>query len=208
MILYSYVITRDYGFVPNPFGEYCTLATCKPGIRKSARVGDWVIGTGSNSHKYNMGNRLIYAMRTDEKISFASYWNDPRFQDKKPVMNGSMKQKYGDNIYYFDVMQDRLVQVNSHHSLADGTTNYKNYNKDISSNYVLISKCFWYFGEKAPQLPEEVVKSLIKSGMGYRKIVEETIIKTFADWLSNTFKMGYNGTPCLFTGGYKRYDGN
>ena len=37
--LYSYVITRDYGFAPNPFGGICTLATCKPGIRNHAKVG-------------------------------------------------------------------------------------------------------------------------------------------------------------------------
>ena len=41
--LYSYVITRDYGFAPNPFGGICTLATCKPGIRNHATVGDWVV---------------------------------------------------------------------------------------------------------------------------------------------------------------------
>ncbi|MDD4591925.1 MAG: hypothetical protein PHG06_16095 [Parabacteroides sp.] len=208
MTLYSYVITRDYGFAPNPFGEYCTLATCKPGIRKAAEVGDWVIGTGSDSQKYNIGNRLIYAMRIDEKISFSEYWNDPRFQDKKPVMNGSKKQKYGDNIYYFDITQNKLMQLDSHHSLADGTINKKNYDKDISGVFVLISMCFWYFGECGPQIPEKMASSIIKGGMGYKKIVDRTIINTFIDWLSSTYETGYNGRPWLFSGEYKRYDGN
>ena len=44
MNLYSYVITRDYGFAPNPFWNICTLATCKPQIREHALKGDWVAG--------------------------------------------------------------------------------------------------------------------------------------------------------------------
>ena len=47
MTIYSYVVARDYGFAPNPFYGCCTLATCKPIIRRMAQVGDWVIGTGS-----------------------------------------------------------------------------------------------------------------------------------------------------------------
>src|SRR5882762_6472831 len=45
--LYSYVVARDFGFAPNPFYGFCTLATCKPRIRAHACVGDWVLGTGS-----------------------------------------------------------------------------------------------------------------------------------------------------------------
>jgi hypothetical protein len=47
--LYSYVVRSDSGFAPNPFGEYCTLACCKPQIRKRARVGDWIVGCGSKA---------------------------------------------------------------------------------------------------------------------------------------------------------------
>src|SRR5712692_10528871 len=53
--LYSYVVARDYGFAPNPFFGFCTLATCKPEIRKAAAIDDWVIGTGSK--RQNRGNR-------------------------------------------------------------------------------------------------------------------------------------------------------
>jgi hypothetical protein len=41
-------VARDYGFAPNPFFGVCTLATCKPKIRKAAAIGDWVVGTGSS----------------------------------------------------------------------------------------------------------------------------------------------------------------
>lgn len=49
MVLYSYVITRDYGFAPNPFWNVCSLATCKPQIRQHASVGDWIAGFGGKN---------------------------------------------------------------------------------------------------------------------------------------------------------------
>jgi len=48
MKLHTYVVRYDSGFAPNPFYGYCTLATCKPPIRKSAAVEDWIVGCGSN----------------------------------------------------------------------------------------------------------------------------------------------------------------
>ena len=44
MKLYSYIIKSDLGFSPNPFWGKCTLACCKPVIRKTAKPGDWVVG--------------------------------------------------------------------------------------------------------------------------------------------------------------------
>ena len=45
--LFSYVITHDFGFSPNPFWGKMTLNCCKPKIRLSAKKGDWVIGVGA-----------------------------------------------------------------------------------------------------------------------------------------------------------------
>lgn len=33
-VLFSYIVRWDHGFAPNPFHGICSLATCKPGIRK------------------------------------------------------------------------------------------------------------------------------------------------------------------------------
>jgi hypothetical protein len=96
--LYSYVVARDYGFAPNPFYGFCTLATCKPNIRKTAQVGDWVIGTGSKSKARD--GQLVYAMRVSETMTFDEYWADPRFASKRPSLVGSLKQAFGDNIYH------------------------------------------------------------------------------------------------------------
>lgn len=151
MRLFSYIVARDYGFAPNPFNGYCTLATCKPQIRSSATVGDWVIGTGAKT-RYNLVGRLIFAMRVEESFSFDAYWNDSRFACKHPVLNGSLKQLYGDNIYHRE--QGRWRQVDSHHSDNGGRANRRNIRRDTSVNRVLASRRFVYFGGSAPVIPK------------------------------------------------------
>src|SRR5260370_27588907 len=80
--LHSYVVARDFGFAPNPFFGFCTLATCKPNIRSVAQIGDWVVGTGSKTRKRE--KHVVYAMRVTGVQTFEEYWADPRFQIKRP----------------------------------------------------------------------------------------------------------------------------
>ncbi|SSY70238.1 hypothetical protein [Alysiella crassa] len=40
MKIISYVVKYDYGFAPNPYHGFLTLATCKPVIRSNAEIGD------------------------------------------------------------------------------------------------------------------------------------------------------------------------
>ena len=68
--IHSYVVRYDSGFAPNPFYGYCTLATCKPNIRRSADIGDWVVGSGSNDRTVRRGGRLVYAMRVRIVVKF------------------------------------------------------------------------------------------------------------------------------------------
>ena len=97
--LYSYVVAFDSGFAPNPFYGHCTLATCKPKIRRTAQIGDWIIGTGSGNKKVKRGGYLVHAMQVTEILTTNEYWNDARFQNKKPNLNGGWKRASGDNIY-------------------------------------------------------------------------------------------------------------
>jgi hypothetical protein len=94
--LYSYVVRSDSGFAPNPYGEYCTLACCKPQIRRHASVGDWIVGSGS---KRTVGNeKMVYAMKITGKLAFDECANDPRFHYKIP--SRGIIQERGDNIYF------------------------------------------------------------------------------------------------------------
>src|SRR5262249_55154673 len=59
--LFSYCIPYDFGSAPNPFWGLCTLAICKPDIRRTANVGDWVVGTGSAvSPIGNISGKVVY----------------------------------------------------------------------------------------------------------------------------------------------------
>ncbi len=202
MAIYSYIITRDYGFAPNPFYSMCTLATCKPDIRGSAQVGDWIVGFGSSSTKYK--NRLIYAMQVQMKITFDDYWNGEEYQCKKPVMNGSLKQVYGDNIYHH--INGEWAQDNSHHSNVDGSANSKNLKRDTKHNAVLISRRYWYFGEEAINVPKDLAE-LIYNHIGYRKFTDLVLESKLEKWLDSLEDKGFIGDPIKFDGGFDRYGG-
>jgi len=77
-----YVVDRDFGFAPNPFHGVCTLATCKPPIRKGAGVGDWVIGMGGS--RLDATGRCIYALEVTKSVTFNEYWTRREFRDKRP----------------------------------------------------------------------------------------------------------------------------
>ena len=80
--LYSYVVDRDYGFAPNPFHGSCTLATCKPVIRRVGQVGDWIVGTGSSYRKRT--GHIVFAMLVNETMAFDEFWSDPQVSREAP----------------------------------------------------------------------------------------------------------------------------
>ena len=162
MYLYSYVITRDYGFAPNPFWNICSLATCKPQIRERALMGDWVAGFGGANTA--ISHKMVFLMRVDEICTFDEYWEDPRFLVKRPRFDGNYQQCYGDNIYHH--IGNEWMQENSHHSYVDGI-NQNNLLHDTRIDRVLLSFYYWYFGENAIELPEEFAEAI---AAGYLEI--------------------------------------
>lgn len=165
--VFIYVVDRDFGFAPNPFHGICTLATCKPNIRSSAIVGDWVIGMGGA--RLNATGLCIFAMRISRKISFDDYWRAPEYRIKKPLRNGSKVMMVGDNIYSLDPVAGQWRQADSHHSNSDGSINTHNVSNDTKSNAVLVSDHFYYFGRSAPPVPDDVLGALgYRNRRGYR----------------------------------------
>lgn len=205
-LLYAYTITRDLGFAPNPFHGNCTLATCKPGIRKSANIGDWILGIGG-ANLSSVKGKCILLMKVTEKMNFDLYWKDPRFSIKKPVRNGSHIQMLGDNIYHKN--GDNWIQEDSHHSNADGSFNITNLERDTSSDNVLISSHFYYFGIDA------IVVDLESIGYhrirGYKKIILQeskeaiNIINEIAQKYRNEKNLVISD-PCQFSHFDKRVD--
>lgn len=173
MRLFSYKLTDDTGFAPNPFWGFLTLATCKPGMRRAREEGDWIAGFTSTSLNGDpVGNeRLVYLMRVADKLSIAEYFEDERFAEKIPNPNASTAvQVVGDNIYRplrsnARGPRDFEQLPNPHHwdgrSSCDGDDSKQ---RDISGCYVLIATEFAYFGRNALAVPE-FARPSVPSGM-------------------------------------------
>lgn len=194
MRLYSYVVARDYGFAPNPFYGVCTLATCKPQLRRMASVGDWVIGTGCAPN--GLTGHLVYVMKVAKIISFDEYFDGPQYAAKKPNLAGSLKQAFGDNIYRSTA--SGWHQLDSHHSLEDGSPNPENVSNDTNPNRVLVAEEFTYFGEDAPKIPDDVRfhagEDLCALRL-YKVNFEAAHVAKFIDWYCGLQVTGLQGRP-------------
>lgn len=206
MKVYSYVVARDFGFAPNPFHGFCTLATCKPVIRKNAEIGDIIIGIGSGAQESAYSGRMIYAMIVSEILPYDKYWIDTRFKNKKPYMGGSKMQMYGDNIYHTSPETGKMVQEFSHHSNEDGTTNYNNYNRDVPGEKVLVAEQFWYFGNQAIEIPSSL-SGLSEVKRGHRVWKEQDFYCAVRSWLESLNDSGFIGKPCKFSEPFQWYGG-
>ena len=178
MKIYSYIVNHDTGFAPNPFYGYCTLANCKPKIRKTAEVGDLIFGLSCKARD----NKLIYAMQVNEKITFTEYFNDNRFKPKRPNFNvKKIICKCGDNIY--EPISDNVYrQLQSMHSLNRSCTeDPKTKKKDLSGLFVLVSNEYSYFGRNGPVLPNGLEHLIV--GRGHKNRFSEETKRSAIDFL-------------------------
>lgn len=195
MNYYSYKIEHDFGLAPNPFGGSCTLAVCRPTIRanKNLKIGDWIIGTGSVKLK-NL-HHLIYIMQVDEKLTFNEYWEDLRFQYKKPQINGSLVQMYGDNFYHKNLETKEWIQEDSAHSLIDGLPNKGHIDKDIDGKYVLISKTYYYLGDNSINIPVKF-RDICSNGRNMKgPSIDKKNAEKFIKWVKEKYSIGIYGDP-------------
>ncbi len=196
MRVHSYVVARDYGFAPNPFYGFCTLATCKPRIRKSAVIGDWVIGTGSKTR--GREGYIVFAMLVTEVMEFDDYWKDPRFRYKRPNLHGSKKQGFGDNIYHRNKKTGHWQQEDSHHSFSDGNPNQRNIVNDTQTDRMLISDDYMYWGGSGPSIPQRFRKFGgldICGKRNHKNNFPEKMVDEFITWLRSLNNHGYCGDP-------------
>ena len=203
MIL-AYIVDHDLGFAPNPFYGACTLATCKPQIREAAGPGDWIVGIGSKALKCR--GRLIFAMCVSEKLTFDQYWIDRRYQEKKPLFTGSLKQAQGDNIYH-RAGNGPWIQEKSRHSHPDPVMEKRHLERDTKSEYVLVGEQFVYYGGEAIEIPSHLKSadqrhlSLSSEGTpgGHfarqRYFEDSALEKKLVVWLDDVGKWGYQGDP-------------
>jgi hypothetical protein len=204
--LHSYVVRYDSGFAPNPFYGVCTLATCKPDIRKHAKIGDWIVGTGSADRSVGRGGYLVYAIVVSEALTWTAYWNDPRFFSKRPVRTGSAKQSCGDNIYYPKPGSPHWGQLDSFHTNLDGSPKLDHIKRDTSVDRVLIGTEYYYFGGIGPKLPGNLRDSdgrpICHAGRSRSVFDDQTLIAAFAKWCRSRGEHGRIGEPWDWINGH------
>lgn len=186
MNLFSYIVTHDSGFAPNPFHGVCTLACCKPSIRRTASVGDWIVGLTPKKDGY----RLVYAMRVQDALTFEDYWRHPKFRKKRPA--GARDR--GDNIYQ-PLAGGGFQQLPSGHSHRDGSENAKTKDRDLGGENVLISDDFVYFGSEAIKLPRQLSDLIVGRGhRRFRRGDDDRLIEAFEAFIKS-LPRGVRGKP-------------
>ena len=175
--LFTYTIPIDDGAAPNPFHGMCSLAICKPGIRRVARPDDWVAGLGSKkAPSGDLSNRLVYAMRVEEVLSLEDYDKlaSLRWPHRVPDINSTaLQERLGDCIYDF---------ANGTPTQRQGVHGTSNVFTDLSGRNVLLSRDFYYFGSRAILLPEYLL-AICHQTQGHRSTSNAPYFQQFIDWI-------------------------
>jgi hypothetical protein len=168
--IFPYILEHDTGFAPNPFHGWCTLACCKPVIRRTANVGDWIVGITPRAN--GSGNRVAYAMQVAETLTFWRYRLDPRFRAKRPLQRSRSPMKQcGHNIY-----PPRPC--------------------DRSGKRVLVARQFCYFGAEDVKLPRWLAFAIPKRGHLVFDAAERPALRRFVERL----RQGVHGNPRTWPG--------
>lgn len=190
--LYTYVVLHDTGFAPNPYHGYCTIACCKPKIRSTAQVGDWILGAGAASKGH--GGCVVFAMQVSETMSFQEYWDDPRFEAKRPRMDAGAIEAVGDNIYHRHKMTGDWIQEPSQHSESDCGPCDAEMEEDLSVDRVIIGETFTYWGGDGPLVPHFPQVPLY-FGRGHKYKYPPNLVKDFEEWYDELGLQGVVGEP-------------
>lgn len=188
MKICRYVMTNDSGLAPNPYHGWCTLAVCTPNHQRlHLKKNDWIVG---HSRKED-GNRLIYAMCVEDVLTLDLYFNDPRFQEKKPNPSGTREDQCGDNFYYRENGQWRRLTSWNHN---DSEHFIKDVGSDLEGCHVFVSQDFYYFGDQRKPFPAEF-ESLIQKVQGCSYSHDEELNNRFVKWLEDNYSQGKIGSP-------------
>ena len=201
--LYSYIMTSDTGFAPNPFHGICTLATCKPVIRRVAKRGDWILGfSGKSLRVYDKegsrplgAGKLVYAMVVEEALCWLDYWR--KHPEKRPKYG--LIEERGDNIYYRGEDGEwHSVAISYHKSKRQMIRDLGIKNTKEPSTRVLLSSTFYYFGRKAIILPLRLNHIIPQPGTRQHKRFGEKEAREFERWIKSKYTVGIHGDPCDF----------
>jgi Nucleotide modification associated domain 2 len=181
MTLFSYCLRFDDGAAPNPYWGVCTLAICKPAIRRMARKSDWVLGLGSKNAPRlgNISGDMVYAMKVTRVMPMQEY--DEFCRESLPGKipdwaSSDFRRRVGDCIYDFE-SGDKLVLRRSVHT-------ERNRRRDLSGRNVLLSTRFYYFGDEPESLPKRLL-ALAHPTQGHKSHANDAYVDDFVKWIED-----------------------
>ena len=183
--LFSYIVRYDDGAAPNPYGGPCTLVICKPRVRSTAQVEDWIAGVGSvNSPGGSLKGRLVCAMKVKEVVSMRDY--DRRAKNEWPEkVPGASTDPFissrGDCIYDFSEGGEPTQRPGVH---GEG-----NVARDLSGKNALISHDFVYFGANAIEIPHHLL-GICPTTQGHRSNANAPYLDAFIAWIKGVIREG------------------
>ena len=209
--LRSYKLTHDTGFAPNPFFGSLTLATCKPGIRRTAKIGDWIAGfTSGGLCGDPVGQeRLVYLMKVTERLTLAEYFCDSRFVVKRAIgCAGSEIGRRGDNIYRplrpeAKEAAEFEQRPNPHHWNRNGNCeDAASKRRDIGGRNVLIASDYVYFGRNALVIPAALRPDVPVGQAGYGSLTHDSHrVRDFIDFVYAGKDQKMMGPPHVWPSG-------
>lgn len=202
--LFTYKVAHDGGSAPNPYHGICTLAICKPAIRRVAKPSDLIVGLGCGKDE----SRIIYCMVVDHAVSWGGYIKACKsglLSDVQNTKYEALKKKIpkndkdpGDCIWTDSVIDDNPLDSWSNHDKHD-------FNRDVKNGEnVLIGEKYWYFGKGNKytiHLPDDLKK--IIPGRGHRSNsnheFHEQFVRFFNEKLAklNITTSGVYGAPAI-----------
>ena len=178
MKLYSYCLRYDGGSAPNPFWGLCTLVICKPAIRRTAEIGDWIVGLGSaNSPIGDISTSVVYAMKVTNKLTIKEYDQFCKISLPKKIPNrasSDYRLQSGDCIYDYGTGKYPKIRPAVH--------NECHRTRDLSGKYALLSNYFYYFGDQPIPLPK-YLHPIIHTTQGHKSIQNQPYAQIFVNWI-------------------------
>jgi hypothetical protein len=174
-LIWRYVLATDAGMAPCIDNGILTLTCCKPRIRRSAQLGDWVIGFEPK----RLGGKVAYAGQVSRVLSLGDY------EVEHPGR--------ADAIYRLDSASNReasfIVLAPGYHNDVGIRT------RDLNGLNALIFSPFWYWGRAAVTPPGEI-GDLAHPFVGESRMNSSPEkIKVLKDWLRSTGPSGIRGEP-------------
>lgn len=161
---YFYKLTTDNGGAPCIWRGVLSLAICKPSMRRTALVGDWVFGFAAK--RLESDNRLIYIARVTGKELGGGYYQDARYSGR------------ADRIYQWRGGKFHWRTGAAFHGAAHIAHDLGKPPR-YASSAVLLSTDFRYFGTAIPEFYKTrypaVAKAVEDLGQGHRKYHSNTL---------------------------------